>query len=83
MSILKDVLSELFKMFVSDARLTAAILAVVVITAVLIDATALPALISGLTLLGGCIAVLLLSVRREARRRARPPAKSTGAFPSK
>lgn len=71
MSILRDVLSELFKMFVSDARLTATILALVLIAAVLIDATALPAVIGGLVLLGGCLAVLALSVWREARRRER------------
>ena len=69
MSILKDVLSELFGMFVSDARLTAAILAMVVIAAALIDGTALPPLTGGIALLTGCIAVLVVSVRREARRR--------------
>jgi Flp pilus assembly protein TadB len=69
MSILKDVLSELFSMFVSDARLTAAIFAMVVIAAALIDGTALPPLAGGIALLAGCIAVLIVSVRREARRR--------------
>ncbi len=69
MNILRDVLSELFSMFVSDARLTAAILAMVVISAALIDGTALPPLAGGIALLGGCIAVLVISVRREARRR--------------
>lgn len=80
MSILKDVLSELFGMFVSDARLTAAILAMVAVAAVLIDGTALPPLAGGIALLAGCIAVLVISVRREARRRgalvARPPEHS-------
>jgi hypothetical protein len=80
MSILKDVLSELFGMFVSDARLTAAILAMVLIAAALIDGTALPPLAGGIALLAGCIAVLVISVRREARRRgaaiARPPEDS-------
>ena len=32
MNILKDVLSELFSMFVGDARLTAAILAVIAVS---------------------------------------------------
>ena len=80
MNILKDVLSELFSMFVSDARLTAAILAMVAIAAALIDGTALPPLAGGLALLAGCIAVLVISIRREARRRgaaiARPPEDS-------
>jgi len=69
MSILKDVLSELFGMFVGDARLTAAILAMVAVAAVLIDGTALPPLAGGGALLAGCIAVLVISVHREARRR--------------
>jgi len=71
MSILKDVLSELFKMFVSDARLTAAILAVVAGTAVLTRGTSLSPLVGGLALLVGCIAVLIVAIRREARDRAR------------
>lgn len=70
MNILKEVLLELFSMFVADARLTAAILATVAIAALLIDATRLPSLVGGVVLLIGCIAVLFLSVKREARRRA-------------
>lgn len=70
MNILKGVLSELFSMFVADARLTAAILATVAIAALLIDATRLPDLVGGAVLLVGCIAVLFLSVKREATRRA-------------
>ena len=68
MSILKDVLSELFSMFVSDAWLTAAILALVAVAAVLIEGTVLPPLAGGIALLAGSIAVLVVSVRREARR---------------
>ncbi len=70
MNILKDVFSELFSTFVADARLTAAILVTVALAAVLIDATSLPPLAGGLVLLLGCISVLFLSVRREAKRRA-------------
>jgi len=69
MSILKEVLSELFSMFVADARLTATILATVLIAAALITFTTLPPLAGGVFLLLGCIAVLFLSVRREALRR--------------
>ena len=69
MTILKDVFAELFKMFVGDARLTASILAVILIAAGLISAPAVPALVGGAILLFGCIAVLVLSVNREARRR--------------
>ena len=70
MNILKEVFLELFSMFVADARLTAAILATIVIAALLIDATRLPDLVGGVVLLVGCIAVLFLSVKREAARRA-------------
>ncbi len=70
MSILKDVLLELFSMFIADVRLTGAILATVVISALLIDATRLPPLAGGVVLLLGCIAVLFLSVRREASRKS-------------
>lgn len=70
MTILKDVLSELFSMFVADARLTAAILAIVAIAALLINATGVPSFLGGAVLLGGCVVVLFLSVRREAARRA-------------
>jgi len=69
MSILKDVLEELFKMFVSDVRLTLAILTTVLAAAALIDLTILPPLAGGAVLLVGCIGVLLISVLREARRR--------------
>ncbi|GEM_PF-308532 len=69
MTILKDVCSELFSMFVADARLTAAILATVVIAAVLIDATRLPDVVGGAVLLVGCVAVLFWSAKREAARR--------------
>lgn len=69
MSILKDVLAELFSMFVADVRLTTAILAIVAIAAALIDAVKMPALVGGVFLLGGCVAVLFLSVKREAMRR--------------
>jgi Flp pilus assembly protein TadB len=79
MTILKDVFSELFSMFVSDARLTAAILAIVLATAALIDWADLPRLVGGAFLLAGCVAVLVLSVRREARARKSaqsPPAEN-------
>lgn len=69
MNILKDVLSELFSMFVGDARLTAAILAVVAVAALLIDATPLPPLVGGAVLTISCITVLVMAVRREAARR--------------
>lgn len=68
MSILRDVLAELFSMFVADARLTAAILAVVAGAAVMIDIASLPALAAGAALLIGTIVVLVASVCAAARR---------------
>ena len=70
MNILKEVLSELLSMFVADARPTAAILVIVAVAALLINATSLPTLAWGVILLVGCVIVLFLSVRREAARRA-------------
>jgi Ca2+/Na+ antiporter len=67
MNILKDVLSELFSMFVADARLTASILAIIAVVALLIHQTSLSPLLGGVFLLIGCVAVLFISVRREAR----------------
>lgn len=75
MSVLGDILSELFGMFVSDARLTAAILALVLIAAVLIDTTDLPPLVGGGVLLLGSIAILVASVGRAARARAQTASK--------
>jgi amino acid transporter len=70
MSILRDVFAELFSMFVSDAPLTAAILVVVASAAALAGLGA-PAWLVGGALLLGCVAVLVESVTREARRRRR------------
>ncbi len=66
MSVLRDVLSELFGMFVADARLTAAILVTVAIAAVLMRVLSLPGIYGGAFLLLGCVVVLLQSVRRKA-----------------
>lgn len=76
MTILRDVLSELFKMFVSDARLTASLLVLVLIVWVMIAATPLPPLAGGGILVLGSLAILVLSVRRTARLRAQAPRTS-------
>lgn len=78
MSLLRDILSELLGMFVADARLTAAILATVLAAAALIAATAAPPLVGGVFLLVGSIAVLVVGVRREARRHAAGTTRHTG-----
>ncbi|MCR8722937.1 hypothetical protein [Frigidibacter sp. ROC022] len=66
MSILRDVLAELFGMFVADLRLTLAVLAVVALAAVLALRLGQPELAGGELLLG-CLAVLAASVLRAAR----------------
>lgn len=71
MTILKDVLAELLGMFLGDARLSAAILAVVVIAASLIDLEDASPLIGGCVLLVGCLAVMIGAVLRAAKARAR------------
>lgn len=68
MSILKDVLAELFGMFVADARLTLAILGIVALTALLVDLAGLAPLLGGAVLLGGTLAVLVTGVVLAARR---------------
>ena len=60
----------MFKWFVSEAWLTATILAVVLGAAALIDGTSLLRLVGGMLLLAGCLAVLVLSVCRDARGRS-------------
>ena len=69
MTILKDVLAELFGMFVGDARLSAAILAVVASAALTIDAVGAPPLVGGAVLLIGCLGVLIGAVLRNARQK--------------
>lgn len=73
MNILKDVLAELFSMFVGDTRLTLAILAVVGVAALLIVVVGLAPLAGGAFLVLGCVVVLVLAVHREADRRNRLP----------
>ena len=70
MTILKDVLAELVGMFVGDARLSAAILVVVVIAAGVIDLAGASPLIGGGVLLGGCLVVMIFSVLSAAKSRA-------------
>lgn len=71
MTILKDVLAELFGMFLGDARLSAAILVVVAVAAGVIRLAGAPPLLGGAILLAGCLAVMIGAVLRAARARAR------------
>ncbi|MBD3775256.1 MAG: hypothetical protein IE917_15880 [Betaproteobacteria bacterium] len=77
MTILRDVIAELFGMFVGDARLTAAVLIVVVAAAALIDIGDLSPLLGGGVLLVGCLAVLMGAVLRAARHQKAATASRT------
>lgn len=67
MTIIKDVLRELVGMFVGDARLSGATLAVIAVAAAMIDLAHIEPLISGGVLLVGSLAVVLVAVRLAAR----------------
>jgi len=69
MSILADVCKELVAMFIADARLTLATLALVGLIAALILGLGTNALVGGALLLIGCLLILIESTLREARRR--------------
>ena len=70
MEIIKEVLVELFSMFVTDLRLTLATLALVAAVAVLVLVLHLNALICGIVLLLGCFAIVVEATIRETRLRA-------------
>lgn len=68
MSILVEVVKELFGMFVADARLALSVLALVIVVAVLVDYLAIAPLAGGLILLVGSLAILIEAAVRQARR---------------
>jgi hypothetical protein len=68
MTLLRDIANELTGMFLADARLSGAILTLVLIVAGLL-AFGVEPLIGGTLLLVGCHAVLVEAAVREARRR--------------
>lgn len=72
MTILRDVLAELFGMFLGDIRLSGAVLAVVAGAALMIDVGHVEPLFGGGVLLAGCLAVLLAAVRQASLRAAKP-----------
>ncbi len=71
MSIILDVFKMLFKMFVADLRLTLSTLAGVAIIAYLLKGVGISPLLGGMLLLLLCLIVLLETILREARLRAR------------
>ena len=71
MEIIKDVLAELFSMFVTDARLTLATLILVAVVAILLLVLHVNALIGGLLLLLGCFAIVIEATIRETKVRTK------------
>ncbi len=71
MNLLQDVAKELFNMFLADAKLSSAILALVSGAAVLIDFDGLNPLIAGCGLLIGCLVILAVVVAVETKQRNR------------
>jgi len=67
MSILGEVVKELFGMFIADIVLTVAILALVLFVAGLIRGLGVEPLVGGAVLLAGCIAILVAVAARDAR----------------
>ncbi len=71
MEIIKDVLAELFSMFVTDARLTLATIILVAVVAILILALHVNSLVAGLVLLLGCFAIVIEATIRETKVRVK------------
>ena len=69
MTIFIDVIKELFAMFVTDARLTVAVLILVAIVAWLIAVGVNPILCGGLLLLGSVLMVMEATAREAGRKR--------------
>lgn len=69
MSILLEVLKELLSMFLADARLTGAVLALVGAVALAIGRGGVDPLLAGAGLLAGCLAILAVVTTLQARRR--------------
>ncbi|MGN6551532.1 MAG: hypothetical protein ACTHJ3_16800 [Pararhizobium sp.] len=73
MSIILDVVRELFGRFVADLRLTVGVLVLVGVVAWLADALALPSGLCGALLLLGSLAIVLEATLRQARLTRRKP----------
>ena len=71
MTIPRDVLAELRKMFLADTRLSRSVLALVGVAALATHLPVLPMLAAGLILTLGCPALLIAAIRAEAARKRR------------
>ncbi len=72
MTMLKEIAAELIGMFMGDARLTLAVLAVVASAATLINLAGVDPLGAGAILLVGCLGLLIENVHRSARPGIKP-----------
>jgi hypothetical protein len=69
---LREITAELIGMFMGDARLTLAVLALIAGAAVLIKLAGVDPVGAGGVLLVGCLGLLIENVLRSARPRAKP-----------
>jgi hypothetical protein len=72
MTMLQEIIGELIGMFMGDARLSLAVLAIVASAAALIKLAGVDPLGAGAFLLVGCLALLTENVHRSARSGGRP-----------
>lgn len=68
MTLLHDIVREIVAMFLADARLSAAVLALVLLVAALTLGLGVRPLAAGAVLLLGCLVVLVEAAWRETRR---------------
>ena len=68
MTVLRIALSELIGMFIDDGSLATLCLILILAIAGAVELLAMPPLAGALLLLFGCLAILLYSVRRAAKR---------------
>ena len=71
MTMIKEIIAELIGMFMGDARLTLAVLAIVAGAAGLIEIAGVDPLGAGGVLLVGCLGLLIENVHRSARPEAK------------
>ena len=68
MSLIRSILSETLGLFIDDGSLALQTVVLIVVLTALVELASLDAFVAALLLLAGCIAVLLTSVMRRARR---------------
>jgi hypothetical protein len=73
MNVIRTALAELVGMFIDDGQLALTLIALIAVVTLVVKSAWIGPLAGGVALLAGCIALLLESVYRHARRK---PAKS-------